>query len=66
MSWIKKGYIRMNKIMDEVKAKLARCSTWNTGKQKAIIDRAYNENLKEITFYGISYNVFVSKCMRLF
>lgn len=63
---IKKGYMKMNKIMEEVKAKLARCSTWNTGKQKAIIDRAYKENYKEISFYGISYNVFVSRCMRLF
>lgn len=56
----------MNKIMEEVRAKLARCSTWNTGKQKAIIDRAYKENFKEISFYGISYSVFVSRCMRLF
>ena len=63
---IKKGCMKMNKIMEEVRAKLASCSTWNTGKQKAIIDRAYKENFKEISFYGISYNVFVSRCMRLF
>ena len=58
--------MKMNKIMEEVKAKLASCSTWNTGKQKSIIDMAYKKHFKEISFYGISYNVVVSRCMRLF